>query len=79
MGHLNSTFQSPCNDDGHGTHTESTTAGNFVTRANILGYANGTLKGSSPKARVVASLYLCIICFTTITHGDPNIDSVESQ
>ncbi|XP_074374645.1 subtilisin-like protease SBT5.3 [Apium graveolens] len=54
VGPLNSTFQSPRDVDGHGTHTLSTAAGNFVPGANVLGYANGTSKGGSPKARVVA-------------------------
>ncbi|CAI9109008.1 OLC1v1008737C2 [Oldenlandia corymbosa var. corymbosa] len=40
--------------EGHGTHTLSTAAGNFVTNATILGTPLGTTKGGSPAARVAA-------------------------
>ncbi|MED6211673.1 hypothetical protein PIB30_075987 [Stylosanthes scabra] len=39
---------------GHGTHTLSTAGGGFVEGAHVFAVGNGTAKGGSPKARVVA-------------------------
>ncbi|XP_023005316.1 subtilisin-like protease SBT5.3 [Cucurbita maxima] len=57
-GNLNATFNSPRDQEGHGTHTLSIAGGNFVSGANVFDMANGTAKGGSPRARI-ASYKVC--------------------
>ncbi|KAL4592834.1 hypothetical protein LXL04_005840 [Taraxacum kok-saghyz] len=47
-----STSSSPLDQEGHGTHTSSTVAGNFVVGATALGNVNGTAVGMAPLAHL---------------------------
>ena len=42
----------PVDDAGHGTHTASTAAGNFVQNAGVRGNAHGTASGMAPHAHL---------------------------
>jgi hypothetical protein len=46
-------FRSGRDDDGHGTHTASTTAGNSGVTATAFGKTYGTISGIAPRAHVV--------------------------
>jgi len=47
-------FDSARDDNGHGTHTASTAAGNAGVAASVLGIDRGTVSGIAPRAQVIA-------------------------
>jgi subtilisin family serine protease len=47
-------FDSARDDDGHGTHTASTAAGNSGVAATVMGIPRGTVSGIAPGAHIVA-------------------------
>jgi subtilisin family serine protease len=47
-------FDSARDDDGHGTHTASTAAGNAGVAAEMYGVSLGTVSGIAPRAHVIA-------------------------
>lgn len=54
IGLLPEEFDSARDDNGHGTHTASTAAGNAGVQASILGSDLGTVSGIAPRAHVIA-------------------------
>ena len=47
-------FDSARDDDGHGTHTASTAAGNAGVEASIYGIPRGSVSGTAPRAHIIA-------------------------
>jgi subtilisin family serine protease len=47
-------FDSARDDDGHGSHTAATSAGNAGVEASIYGIPRGVISGVAPRARIIA-------------------------
>lgn len=47
-------YDSARDDNGHGTHTASTAAGNADVKATVYGKPRGTISGIAPRARIIA-------------------------
>jgi subtilisin family serine protease len=54
VGYYNGDFHSARDDNGHGTHTAGTAAGNQNVPATMLGISRGTVSGIAPRAHVSA-------------------------
>ena len=53
-GLLTTEFDSARDDNGHGTHTATTAAGNGEVEATLLGVARGEVSGVAPRAHIIA-------------------------
>lgn len=54
IGLMSTEFDSARDDNGHGTHTASTAAGNNNASASIFGVPRGSVSGIAPRAHVIA-------------------------
>ncbi|KAF1890400.1 hypothetical protein Lal_00016875 [Lupinus albus] len=63
--------------NGHGSHTASTAAGNYVHRASLFGLAKGTARGGVPFARIAAYKDYVIVLLILSAFDDAIADGVS--
>lgn len=72
-GLIPSEFDSARDDNGHGTHTLTTAAGNAGVSASLLGVPRGTVSGVAPRAHVIAYK----VCGDTGCFSSDSVAAVE--
>ncbi|MCI26685.1 cucumisin-like, partial [Trifolium medium] len=73
-------IDSPRDSEGHGTHAASIATGNPVKMASMLGFAQGTIRGGVPSARIAVYKVCWATCFdANILHAfdDAIADGVD--
>ncbi|KAH9295920.1 hypothetical protein KI387_039508 [Taxus chinensis] len=70
-------YDSPRDNRGHGSHTSSTAAGNYVDDVNYYGYTAGTARGVAPDGRI--AMYKCVWeTATSVALGSDVLAGMES-
>lgn len=73
VGLLPTEFDSARDDNGHGTHTTSTAAGNGGVAASIFGVPRGTVSGIAPRAQVI----MYRVCGDSGCYSSDSVSAVE--
>ncbi|GJM42036.1 MAG: peptidase S8 [Ardenticatenaceae bacterium] len=70
-------FLSARDNDGHGSHTASTVAGNSNVSADVLGGTLGTISGVAPRAQIIAYKVCGSVPGTASCFGSDSVAAVE--
>ena len=73
VGLLPGEFDSARDDNGHGTHTATTSAGNGNVAASIFGVSRGLVSGIAPRAHVIAYR----VCADQGCYGSDSLAAIE--
>ena len=74
---LDGEFLSGRDNDGHGSHTASTAAGNSNVSADVLGGTLGTISGVAPRAHVISYKVCGSVPGTASCFGSDSVAAVE--